>query len=468
MRELNSRGVNTNKDEDYVNCYPELIKNRNTKENELYLVKRPGASSFISSVDSSSVRGLFHWESQNKLFVIVSNDIYIYNSGTGALITTITDVLATTSGHVGMCEFLYDTGAVKVVVTDGTALMTVDTANAAVSSVDVDMPVHLPYPVFLDGYLFIVKSGTADIYNSNLNDPLAYTAGDFITAEMLADNANFITRINNYLIVVGDKSIEYFWDAANASGSPLQRNDTPVKLTGYMGGFAALGNKVFIIGSNNDSQPDIFMLEDFKMSPIGTEAIRRHLASITVENVTTIKASLISQNGHDFYVFNTGSGCYAYDTESKLWSRWTWQNSSNFGLTHAVNAETTSGYRTFFALSGATTIYKMDYTLYQDSGATFPVVIVTDNEEFDTMNQKTMARLTVWADRTTISATATIQWTDDDYQNYSTGVDIDLYHELPCIRRLGRFRSRAFKITFNQNQPLRVKSLEADINMGQH
>lgn len=468
VRELNSRGVNTNKDEDYINCYAEQIKNRNTKENEIYLVKRPGASSFIASVDASSVRGLFHWEEQNRLFVAVSDDIYIYNSVSGALVTTLSTAFGTTTGHVGFCEFLYDTGSVKIVATDGTTMITIDSAGTKVVGVDADMPVHLPYPVFLDGYLFILKSGTADIYNSNLNDPLAYTPGDFLTAEMLADNATFLTRINNYIIVVGNKSIEYFWDAANAAGSPLQRNDTPIKLTGFLGGFAALGNKTFIIGSNNDSQPDIFMLEDFKITPIGTDAIRRHLATITVTDVTTIKASVISQDGHDFYVFNTGSGCYCFDIETKLWARWTWQASNNFGLTHAVNAETTSGYKTLFALSGSSAIYKMDYTLYQDSGTTFPCTIITDNEEFDTYNQKTMSRLAIWADKPTASAEGTLYWSDDDYQNYNAGVAVDLYQEMPTVKRLGRFRRRAFKFIFTQNQPLRIKSFEVDINMGQH
>lgn len=468
VKEFNSRGTNANKDEDYVNFYPEQIKNRNTKENELYLVKRDGSTEFIASVASSSVRGLFFWEKQNQLFVAVSDDIYIYNATTGALTTTLSTAFSTTTGHVGFTEFLYDDGSVKVVATDGTTLQTIDSAGTRVAGADVDMPVHLPYPVFLDGYLFILAANTADLYNSELNDPLAYTAGDFITAEMLPDQATWVSRINNYLIVAGNQSIEYFWDAAVATGSPLQRNDTPIKLSGLLGGMASIGNKVFLIGSHNESQPDVFMLEDFKMTPLGTEAIRRHLASITVSGVTTIQASIVSRAGHDLYVFNTGSACYAYDIESKLWSRWTWQESSNFALENSVNAFTGGGYKTFFSLTGSSAIYRFDASLYQDNGTTFPASVVTDNEEFNTYNQKAMHRLTVWADKPTSSATGTLQWTDDDYQNYSTGQSIDLYSELPSAYRLGRFRRRAFKWTFTQNQPHRLKGFEVDINLGNH
>ena len=468
VKELNSRGTNTNKDEDFVNFYPELIKNRNTKENELYLVKRDGSSEFIASVGSSSVRGLFFWEKENKLFVAVSDDIYIYNATTGVLATTLSTAFGTTTGHVGFCEFLYDDGSVKVVATDGTTLQTIDAAGTRVAGADVDQPGHLPYPVFLDGYLFVIAANTADIYNSDLNDPLAWTAGNYITAEMLPDQAIWLSRLNNYLIVAGNQSIEYFWDAAIATGSPLQRNDTPIKLTGLLGGMATIGNKMFIIGSNNESQPDVFLLEDFKLTPVGTEAIRRHLAIINFSGVQTIKASVVSRAGHDLYVFNTGSACYAYDIESKLWARWTWQVESNFALENSTNAAAGDGYKTFFSLTNDSAIYRFDSSLYQDDGVTFPAIVVTDIEEFNSYNQKTMHRVTLWADKPSASATGTLQWTDDDYQNYSTGLTIDLYSELPAAYRLGRFRRRAFKWTFTQNQPHRLKGFEVDINLGNH
>ena len=466
VRELNSRGTSTAKDEDYVNFYPELIKNRNTKENELFLVKRDGTTQFVASVGATSVRGMYFWEEQNYLFVAVSDDIYIYNGTSGVLAATLNTAFGTTTGHVGFCEFLYDTGTVKLVATDGTTMITIDSSGTKVVGADADMPVHLPYPVFLDGYLFILKAGTADIYNSDLNDPLAYTAGNFLQAEMAADTASFLTKINNYILVFGTASIEYFWDAAGTT-SPLQRYDAALKLSGIVGGYADIGNKVFFIGSDNESMPDIFLLEDLKKTPIGTEAIRRHLGSILSTGVTTIQAAVVSRSGHDLYVFNTGSACYAYDIDSKLWVRWAWQAGTNFAITHSVNAMTGGGYKTFFALSGDSAIYRFDSGLYQDNGVTFPCVCVTDNEDFDTLNQKTMSRLVVWADTPSASSTGTIQWSDDDYLTFNTGHTVDLYHELPCTRQLGRFRQRAFKWTYTQNQPHRLQSFEVDINMGQ-
>ena len=68
----------------------------------------------------------------------------------------------------------------------------------------------------------------------------------------------------------------------------------------------------------------------------------------------------------------------------------------------------------------------------------------------------------------TASSTGTLQWSDDDYQNYNAGLTVDLYHGRPSINRLGRFRKRAFKFTYTQNQPLRLEAFEVDLNMGGH
>ena len=307
VKELNNRGTDTSKDEDYFNVIPEFVKNKNTKEDEFNLVKREGSTSFIASVAAENTRGMYFWESQNQLFVAVNDDIRIYNAATGTLLTTLNTAFGTTTGEVGFTEFLYVNGTVKVVATDGTTLMTIDSAGTKVVGADADMPVHLPYPVFLDGYLFIVKAGTADFYNSNTDDPLLYTAGDFLNAEMFPDTAKWIGKINNYLIVAGDKSIEYFWDAAVATGSPMQRNDTPIKLAGLIGGIAQVGNKLYLIASENEGSPDVYMLEDFKMKPIGNEAIRRHLKSIVSSGITSIRASVLTLNGHNLYLMNTGS-----------------------------------------------------------------------------------------------------------------------------------------------------------------
>ncbi len=85
-------------------------------------------------------------------------------------------------------EYLFDTGSTKIVAADGARVITIDSSNVVVTGASPDQPAGFePHVMFLDGYLFMVKAGTSDIYNSDLNDPLAYTAGSFISAEMVGD-----------------------------------------------------------------------------------------------------------------------------------------------------------------------------------------------------------------------------------------------------------------------------------------
>lgn len=463
IMEMNSRGSTPTTDVDFLNCFPEYIKNKITQQQEISLRKRWGSSSLITLANAST-RGVYYWEDQSRLYVAQSDDVYVYSMPAGTLVTTLNAVFGTTSGDVGFTEFLYDDGTVKLVVTDGTTLSTIDSSNTVVAGADADMPVHLPSIVYLDGYLFMIKAGTSDLYNSNLNDPLAYTAGDFISSEMFPDRIVDVRKLNNYIVVFGTDSVEYFWDAANETGSPLQRNDTPIKLAGLIGGIAQIGNKIYWVGDNNKTEASIFVMEDFKVQSVSNETLRR---ALTGSSSATLYANIVSMDGHDFYVLYNGTYTYILELETNLWHRWGWQSSNKLEIQFAVNCRTSTSYTPVFIRQGVGTVYKFDSSLYQDAGSSISTVIITDNNEFDTYNIKYMSTLTLWADKPSSSSSILVQWTDDDYQNYNTGISVDLNQDCPRIYRLGSFRRRAFKFTHTANQPLRIRLIETELNIGQ-
>ena len=156
-RELNTRDDgSTNKDEDLVNVFLETVKNKLVGDSRTYVVKRPGSTQVVDSVASSTIRGMFFWADQSKLYYSVSNDIYVYNVNT-EISATISNPFSTTSGIVGFCLFLYDDNTSAVIATDGTTLIKIDSSNTVTTCVDADLPVHQPYPVFLDGTYFYLK-----------------------------------------------------------------------------------------------------------------------------------------------------------------------------------------------------------------------------------------------------------------------------------------------------------------------
>ena len=91
FKEINSRGVHgSNKDNNYVNVFPSFTQNKTTQENFIDTIKRAGTTQVIAPVGSSETRGMYLWVQQNKYYVCINRDIYVYNATTNALITTLT------------------------------------------------------------------------------------------------------------------------------------------------------------------------------------------------------------------------------------------------------------------------------------------------------------------------------------------------------------------------------------------
>ena len=458
---------NNNEEPNLINCFPEYVINKLTGEQKINVVKRPGYTSFISAPSGTNARGAFYWKDQDKLFYAVDDDILVYTASTGILITTLNAVFLTSSGDVGFTEFLYDTGITKIVAVDGSRIVTIDSANTVVTGVDADQPSSfVPIPIFLNGYLLIVKTATADIYNSDNNDPLSYTPGNFINAEIEPDQLKSIVKLNNYIAVFGSNSIEYFYDAGIGTGSPLQRNDVPVKQIGYVCGLATHNNKAYFVGSVRTGTVDVFVLEDLKITSLGHMGTRRYLSSYAADYAANIFGSIVMCAGHSWYVLSDAVRTDCLDLESNLWTQWALGAGTAFPIKYSFPYTAPNGTRNLFITSASLAIFNFDANAYQDNLVNFTVTIVTDNEDFGTLNQKNMDRLIVWADYPTATQNLTIQWTDDDYQSYNTSQNIDLFQDLPSILQLGGFRQRAFRLTYSGNLPLRIQRLECEINKG--
>lgn len=443
-----------------TNGYFDLLQDRSTKEDDYHFVKRDGVFPYGLSLANPNIRGMYYWEDEDKLYVCYDDKIDIIDGDSAVLLSTQTP-WSTTTGDVGFTEFYYDDGTTKVVASDGVNLCTFDSANVPVLCTDPDLPTpHKPHIVFLDGYLFLIKDGTSDIYNSELNDPLSWVPGDFLTAEMLPDTLSRISRLNNYLVALGTASVEYFFDAGNASGSPLQRNDTPVKQLGFLGGFATHSNKIYFVGQAQNTAPTIYVLEDFKVEVIDNPALRRVL-----QPHGNFYATIISMGGHDFYCFTADTVSYVMELESRTWAQWKFQDTETFPINHSVSIPIFGiGHVSVFAMTGESGVFYFNPGVYEDVSVPFPVSVLTYKTDFDTMRSKYMSKLTVSGDRTV--GNLTISYTDDDYQTYSTGRNVSLAQERPSLFRLGRFVERAFLLSYTHNAPLRLHHLELSYNIG--
>lgn len=465
VQEWETRDKSGTKDNDTINCFYEIVRNKKTGENDHYVISRNGTTLYpTTTLNSFNIRGIYYLKALDYLYVAVGLGVKVFQGATGVELATVNTGFASATTEVGFTEFNYDIGVVKVVVTDGTVLGTIDSTHVFAGSGSPNLPVpHLPYPVFMDGYLFVSKKGTADIYNSNLNDPLLFTAGSYISAEMLPDNLLRISRLNNYIVAFGSSSVEYFWDAANATGSPLQRNDTPVKLMGYRGGLSHWGNKIFFVGDTDSTTAEVFMLEDFKIESLGRPPIRR-----LAESNPLILGSVISFSGHDFYVLTIGTLTYTVDLETKLWTRMKYKQTAGFPIMYSTVVPINNTGCTVFYSTDTPKLSYFNPDVFYDDSVDFTPTIITDNEMFDSYNNKFGNRLSIVADRPTtdLSAFVDVSWSDDDFKTFSPSRRMFLDQEFPSLTALGKFRRRAHKIVHTGFARFRVLSLEININKG--
>lgn len=450
-------GYSTTYDARYQNCVFDAISNKITEQKEVAVSKRPGIDEQFTT--TGTIRGMYHWEVASRLVYVVGNTFYFRNLADGST-TNSGAVLTTTTGDVGFEEFLYSDGHVTLVWADGTKLGEISTALVVTTSADADIPSnHVPKPIYLDGYIFLINKTDNQIYNSDVDAPLVWTSGNYIGAEASPDKLLWIERMSNYIVAFGSASIEFFYDAA-ATSSPLARNDIFYKQIGYIGGAVKYLNKVFFIGRAYSGTMDIFVAEDSKVSPLGNEQIKKYLAdSISGFDSANVYGVLVPVDGRNMYIFTVNNETWMYDIDLDMFSVWTKT------LNKSTIATTVAGHISFVTTPTQNAVLSFSTGVHEDYDGTFTTLIRTDNDMYETMQLKFMGRFSLFSDQNTLG-TVNVSWTDDDYQHFSTARSIKLNQDLPSLRKLGGFRKRAFLLTSTDQYPFRLQGFEVDLNKG--
>ena len=325
---------------------------------------------------------------------------------------------------------------------------------------------HIPVPIFIDGYIALAKG--SDVYTCDVDNPTKWTASNFLSAEMFPDPIVALSRQNNQVVVLGHNSIEFFYDAANAAGSPLSRNDSTTIQMGCAAPYAVIGNEkyIFYIAQSDSGGRAAWLLDGFQPKKVSDEYIERILDAEV--DMSDCRGFGVRTKGHLFYVLNlkTSGRTLVYDSDEKLWHEW----SSNSAGNHTVfqcdyMADNSTGAAHLLHSSNGT-LYKLDVNCYTDGTDQINVELITNRYDMDTYHRKFMHSCKIVGDRYSTANSINLQWTNDDYQNWSNVKQISLTDDFPAFQRLGVFRRRAFKITHNSDNPLRLESLEVEYTEG--
>jgi hypothetical protein len=326
---------------------------------------------------------------------------------------------------------------------------------------------HIPSIGYLDGYLFLIQANSQTIYNSDAGRPASWADNfpNFIDAEQFADDLSALSRQSNYLIASGGYSTEYFYDAANASGSPLQRNDSIATKIGIAAPYAIYQQEKFIcfIGQAANGGRAVWILEGFTPKKISHEYIDRVLD--LEPSLNTIFGYGFRYKGHNFYLFNLpySSITFVFDIEEKMWHEWSFYNAGHGVFPFNFAVDVGDGLiRLQHNTNGK--IYKLNPSVYQDYANPIVGEIITNKIDFDSDKRKFYRKAVVIGDQES-SGDISLRWSDDDYTTWSNYRDMP-NTERPYTTQLGSGRRRAFNIKHDDNTPSRLEALELIVDMG--
>jgi hypothetical protein len=461
---LHRTGSDLTKDARLINMIVDIFNTAEKDNKKVFVKSRPGLAQAYTTA-AGVARGIYYWVVSGVGYVLSVSGDKVYSNGT--LVYTLT----TSTGAVGFTEFLNSSGVVTLVMVDGTnGYVFSSPVLAPTQIVDVDFPTpHIPMPVFIDGYLLLAKANTQDIYNSNLDDPTLWTAGDYLSAEMFPDTVVALTKNNNYVYAIGSSSIEYLYDAANTTASPLARHDAAVQQFGTVAPNTVVSTdkEVVLLGETDNGGHTVWTVEGFKETEIGTAAIRSILRAEGT-NLKNAVAHGIRVSGQKLYIVCLTTVTLVYSFDTKMWFEWYSGITNNTAFIGSHAADGPNGMAYILNISSGV-VYTISEDHHTDAGTGFLRQIITPKYDYDGINRKFMSRLALIGDIPTTSGagnTLQVAWSDNDYVTWSADRDISFDNDFPMITQLGSFRRRAFRFSYLQPYLLRLEGFEVDINKG--
>lgn len=475
MTEWTTRDITNAKDVDNVNCLFEPVQQQLTGEQYFHVLKRDGSVNFTTTDAPSEVFRSYYWQTIDKYIEIGAFGARSYVASNGNLSTISTDPLCTFNDtYIGVTEFLFQDGTSKLVVTDGSSVGLLDGSMGWTPITDPDRPIiHRPYPVFLDGYLFLADL-KGNICNSDLNAPTSWVASNFLAVESYPDPVRAISRLGQYIVAFGDETIQFFYDAANPTGTPLAMQTTVLRV-GFQGGLVQYGDTLLFIGHQYNSKASVYQLTGFKATPVGDFSMTRRLQEYNSQGSWFRYGNVVNFNGHDCYTWvdrqyspaQPYDSIYALDLSTRMWTRLAYQGTSTFQIRTCALVDGQFRTRSIFTLFGGVKAFEIIPSVYQDAGVNFTVKFQTANQNFGTSRVKFGSRLQVEADQTPAASSLMVSWSNDDFQTWTTPRAIDLSQQYQQLWALGQFRKRAWRFTYTDNYPMRWTQGELDYQQGQ-
>lgn len=441
-----NRDTSTRKDARLVNCYGEK-----RGENEYHVYRRPGLSAAVSLAVGAGM-GVRNWNGD--IYAVVGGTFYKNGVNTGAVDAT-----------GGVYRFNQGLGATpQLYLSNGKEGYTYDSGVGLVNITDAQYPaVTVKGSAYLDGTLYVMTP-QAEIYGSDINVFQSWDALNKIIAQSNPDAGIAVAKQLSYVVAMKEWTTEFFYDAANATGSPL----SPVTGAQIPFGCASADSIQDIEGTlvwlatNRSASPQVMRMENLKPSIISSPAEEKLIQSA---DLTAIESWWMRQGGHTFYfiTFKNDNLTMVYDLNEGLWFQATDASGNYFPGVSSTYAGTTTHY-VQHATNGK--IYSVSNTFNNDDGQLITADIITPNFDGGTNITKTLYRMEIEGDQVPGSILQ-VRVSDDDYQTWSNWRQINMGNQRKYLDDCGSFSNRAMHFRHRMNTAFRVSGVDLTLGLGE-
>lgn len=449
--EPQNRDGSVSKDARLVNCYME--QQTVGGETEYWIYKRPGlAVGSQPPAASVSGYGVYNW--RGDIYAVFANKLY----KNGVAVAGTVD----TTG--GVYRFSSCLGATpKLQLGNGVKAYNYDDGAGLVLINDVNFPA-----AFVKGWAYLnattyVMLATAHIQGSDNNDPVSWDALNDILAQIEPDQGKALAKQLVYVVAFKEWSTEVFYDAGNATGSPLGRVEGAKVNYGCVSADSVqdLDGTLLWIGRSRTAGVQVLVLESLKADVVSTQPIERLLQGADFSSVYSWQVSL---DGHRFYVVTLKNEnlTLAFDLDQKMWSQWM---DINGGYMQIVGSTFDTSGRAILQGESDGRLYYSSADYLDDAGYVFYCDIITPNFDAGVESRGKLMNMMYFVGDKTAGSTLTVRVSDNDYQSWSQGRMVDLSQNVPYLDNCGTFKRRAHWLRHQKPTRMRLKAVELQMDL---
>lgn len=445
-----NRGSTPDKDSRLINCYTEK-----QADGEYWIYRRPGlAQSSRPSGGAANGYGMFNW--LGNIYAIFGSTVYKDGVALAGTVNTTN----------GVYRFDNCLGAApKMQLGNGVKGYNYSSGAGLVEITDAQFPTAFRKGwAYLNGTTYVALSSSGAIQGSDINDPTSWAALNTLTAQIEPDHNVALNKQLVYVVDFKQWSVEVFYDAQNATGSPLGRVEGAKVDYGCASQelVQKLDDSIFWVTANQSPLRQVAAFRGLKDQIVSTPAIDR---LVTAWDLTTCFSWQLMLNGHRWYVITSkiSNMTLAYDVGENMWEQWTDVNGNYLPI---VSSTYNSSGQALLQGESDGYIYTMSPTQKTDYNNLITVDIYTPNFDGGTRRGKQLNMMYFIGDQVE-GSTLQVRSNDFDYQptKWSNFRDVDLGAETPMLEQEGTFARRAYNFRHRANTDFRLAAVDLQMDL---